>query len=136
MHSMNTISTESVFDSKSPEHHCLLSLSNTRSAVEMDFSANPNILLDIEEFCDVVGLSSPVQAGILVNQDQSCWLTNLGRPGTTEVYRPDNKRHRKLAYNQVAYVRHGDLVGFYGNYFKVFFGFSTIQLRPVTKATL
>lgn len=124
--------SESDFDSKSPENHFTLSLSRTLSPVEMDFSANPNILIEIEEFQDVVGLSSPVQAGLLVNQDHSCWLTNLGRNGSTEVFRPVNQRHRKLKYNQVAYLRHGDFIGFYGSFFRVVFGFSSVQLRPLS----
>jgi len=123
--------TESNYDSKSPENNFTLSLSRTFSPVKMDFSANPNILIEIEEFQDVVGLSSPVQAGLLVNQDHSCWLTNLGRNGSTEVYRPDNQRHRKLKYNQVAYLRHGDFVGFYGSFYRVLFGFSSVQLKPL-----
>ena len=129
---MNFDSTESNFDSKSPETRYCLSLANTRSPVDLDFSATPNILIDIEEFQDVVGLSSPVQAGLLVNQDHSCWVTNLGRSGTTEVFRPDNRQHRRLKFNQVAYVRHGDYVGFYGCYFRILFGFSSVQFQPVS----
>lgn len=131
MHSMKIEHTETSYDSLAPASRHALSLSKTLSPIEMDFSANPNILLAIEELDGVVGLSSPVQAGILVNQDQSCWLTNMGRPGSTEVFRPDNRKHRKLAFNQVAYVRHGDWVGFYGSYYRVLFGFSSIQLKPV-----
>jgi len=121
------------YDSKLPESRHIISLGNSFSAIEMDFSACPNILIEIEEFHDAVGITSPLQAGLLVNQDHSLWLTNLGRNGSTEVYRPENGRHRKLAFNQVGYVRHGDCIGFYGSFFRVLFGFSTVQLKPLSE---
>jgi hypothetical protein len=132
MSAMKSEITESSFDSLAPVSRQAISLTHTHSPVNIDFATNPNILVEIEELQGVVGLRSPVQAGILVNQDHSCWITNMGRSGSTEVYRPDNGKHRKLTFNQVAYVRHGDWVGFYGSFFCVLFGFSSIQLQPVT----
>ncbi len=105
------------FDARAPESNFSISLAENFDSVEIDYSGNPNLLLEIEEFRDVIGLRSPVQAGFLVNVDQSCWLTNLGRAGSTEVYRPRNKTYRKLTHNQVAYLRKGDYVGFYGAFF-------------------
>jgi hypothetical protein len=133
MLAMKIESTEKSFDSLAPVSRQCISLGNTHSPVAMDFASNPNFLIEIEELQGVVGLSSAVQAGILVNQDKSCWVTNMGRSGSTEVYNPDNGKHRKLSFNQVAYVRHGDWVGFYGSFFRVMFGFSSIQLKPVSQ---
>jgi hypothetical protein len=133
MLAMKTEITESNYDSLAPVSRQTISLGHTHSPVAMDFASNPNFLIEIEELQGVVGLSSAVQAGILVNQDHSCWITNMGRSGSTEVYNPNNGKHRKLTFNQVAYVRHGDWVGFYGSFFRVLFGFSSIQLKPVSQ---
>lgn len=131
MHSMSFQTIERDFDSLSPETLYAVSLSNSNQPVEMDYSENPNLVLEIEELRGVIGLCSPVQAGILVNHDESCWLTNLGKNGSTHVYRPDTKKHRKLAYNQVAYLRHGDYIGFYGAFFRVEITASTLYLVPL-----
>ncbi|MDL1873120.1 hypothetical protein FBR05_13120 [Deltaproteobacteria bacterium PRO3] len=131
MHSMNFHEQGGGFDSKCPESLFSISLAESQGVVTVDFSANPNFLLEIEEFRNVVGLSSAVQAGLLVNQDGSCWLTNLGRSGSTEVYRPMNKTYRKLAHQQVAYLRHGDFVGFYGAFYRVDFDDTQLSLVPV-----
>ena len=118
---MNFHENDSSFDSKCPESYFSISLADSHGMVTVDFSKNPNYLLEIEEFRNVIGLSSAVQAGLLINQDGSFWLTNLGRSGSTEVYRPINKTYRKLANQQVAYLRHGDFVGFYGAFYRVDF---------------
>ena len=133
MLAMKIETSENSFDSLAPVSRQVISLSNAHSPVAMDFASNPNFLIEIEELQGVVGLSSAVQAGILVNQDKSCWVTNMGRSGSTEVYNPENRKHRKLSFNQVAYVRHGDWVGFYGSFFRVLFGFSSIQLKPISQ---
>jgi hypothetical protein len=119
------------FSSKSPEAMFSISLAECVKSTEIDYSKNPHILLEIEEFRGVIGLASPVQAGMLVNQNLSCWLTNLGRNGSTEVYRPANKTFRRLAYNQVAYLRHGDFVGFYGAFYRLEFRKNKLVLIPV-----
>jgi len=121
------------YHSQSPETLYSISLANERFPVEMDYSENPNLVVEIEELRGVVGLSSAIQAGILVNADESCWLTNLGRNGSTQVYRPDNHIHRKLAYNQVAYLKHGDYVAFFGSYFRVEITPSTLYLVPLNE---
>lgn len=131
MHSMNFHENESNFDSKCPESSFSISLADTQDVISVDFSANPNLLLEIEEFRNVIGLSSAVQAGLLVNHDGSCWLTNLGRSGSTEVYRPVNKTYRKLAHQQVAYLRHGDFVGFYGAFYRVDIDETQLNMVPV-----
>ena len=131
MHSMNFHENENDFDSKSPESSFSISLADTQDVISVDFSSNPNLLLEIEEFRNVIGLSSAVQAGILVNHDGSCWLTNLGRSGSTEVYRPMNKTYRKLAHQQVAYLRHGDFVGFYGAFYRVDIDETQLNMVPV-----
>ncbi len=131
MHSMNFHTEDGDFDSKSPESSFSISLAEGQEIVEVDYEENPNLLLEIEEFRNVIGLNSPVQAGIMVNHDSSCWITNLGRSGTTEVYRPFNKTYRKLARQQVAYLRHGDFVGFYGAFYRVEFEDNKLCLIPV-----
>jgi hypothetical protein len=131
MYSMNFQEKDGSFDSKSPESLFSISLAEGLGVVEVDFSYNPHLLLEIEEFRNVIGLSSAVQAGFLINHDHSCWLTNLGRSGSTEVYRPVNKIYRKLAQNMVAYLRHGDFVGFYGAFYRVVFEGSKLSLIPV-----
>jgi len=128
---MSLQETKGAFDSKRPESNFSLSLANHRRKVEVDFEDNPNLLLEIEEFRDVVGLSSPAQAGFLINQDHSCWVTNIGRHGSTEVYRPGNKTYRRLAHQQVAYLRHGDYVGFYGAFYRLEFSGDCLTLAPV-----
>jgi hypothetical protein len=110
-----------------------VSLINSSHPVEMDYSENPNLVVELEELRGVIGLSSATQAGILVNQDESCWLTNLGKNGSTEVYRPERKIRRKLAYNQVAYLKHGDYVGFYGAFFRVEITPATLYLVPLSE---
>ncbi len=119
------------FDSQSPETLYSISLINERFPVEMEYRENPNLVLEIEELRGVVGLSSAIQVGILVNQDESCWITNLGRNGSTEVYRPDNRKHRKLAFNQVAFLKHGDYVSFYGSWYRVEMTASTLYMVPL-----
>lgn len=130
MHSMNFHSTDGEFDSRSPESSFSISLAD-QGTIEVDYEQNPNLLLEIEEFRNVVGLSSPVQAAVMVNHDSSCWITNLGRSGTTEVYRPFNRTYRRLAHQQVAYLRHGDFVGFYRSFYRVEFEDSRLCLIPV-----
>jgi len=131
MYSMNFQEQDGNFDSQCPESLFSISLAESTGVVTVDFSESPLLLLEIEEFRNVVGLSSPVQAGFLVNQDASCWLTNLGRHGSTEVYRPMNKTYRKLAHQQVAYLRHGDLVGFYGAFYRIDIEDERLSLVPV-----
>ena len=131
MHSMSLFEAKGDFDSKRPESNFSLSLADHRRKVEVDFEENPNLLLEIEEFRGVVGLSSAAQAGFLMNQDHSCWLTNIGRSGSTEVYRPGNKTYRRLAHQQVAYLRHGDYVGFYGAFYRLEFSGDCLTLAPV-----
>lgn len=132
MHSMSLFEPQQgAFDSKRPESGFSVSLANHRRKVQVDFEANPNLILEIEEFRGVVGLSSAAQAGFLMNQDHSCWLTNLGRHASTEVYRPGNKTHRRLAHQQVAYLRHGDYVGFYGAFYRLEFSGDCLTLAPV-----
>jgi hypothetical protein len=131
MIAMDLLNQHSDFNSKSPENRFTVSLAEHFNSVDVDFSENPNLLLEIEELRDVVGLTSSLQAGLLVNQDQSCWITNLGRNGSTEVYRPANKTYRKLANNQVAYLRHGDFVGFYGAFYRVEIRETKLSLFPI-----
>lgn len=131
MIAMDLLNQHSDFNSKSPESLFSISLAEHFNSVEVDFSENPNLLLEIEELRDVVGLSSSLQAGLLVNQDESCWITNLGRNGSTEVYRPANKTYRKLAYNQVAYLRHGDFIGFYGAFYRLEIRGQRLALIPI-----
>ena len=122
------------YSSKVQERFFGISLADCDDAVAVDYSDNPHLLLEIEEFRNVVGLKSAVQAGLLVNQDQSCWLINLGRSGTTEVYRPLNHSYRKLANNQVAYLRDGDMVGFFSAFYRVEFRDLKIVFVPVELA--
>jgi hypothetical protein len=133
MHSMSFQKIDRNFDSVSPETLYSVSLINSSHPVEMDYSENPNLVVELEELRGVIGLSSATQAGILVNQDESCWLTNLGKNGSTEVYRPERKIRRKLAYNQVAYLKHGDYVGFYGAFFRVEITPATLYLVPLSE---
>ncbi|MCE9624545.1 MAG: hypothetical protein K8R69_03685 [Deltaproteobacteria bacterium] len=131
MQSMNFQEQDGQFDSQCPEALFSISLAESTGVVTVDFTENPQLLLEIEEFRNVVGLSSPVQAGFLVNHDSSCWLTNLGRHGSTEVYRPMNKTYRKLAHQQVAYLQHGDFVGFYGAFYRIDIDEERLSLVPV-----
>lgn len=131
MHSMSLFEQPSAFDSKREESNFSISLANHRRKVTVDFEANPNLVLEIEEFRGVVGLSSAAQAGFLINHDHSCWVTNIGRNGSTEVYRPGNKTYRRLANQQVAYLRHGDYVGFYGAFYRLEFSGDCLTLAPV-----
>lgn len=131
MYPLTCFENENAFDSKSPESLFQIALAENLKVVEVDYRDNPHWLLEIEEFRDVIGLPSAIQAGFLINQDESCWITNLGRAGSTEVYRPANKRHRRLDYNQVAYLKRGDFVGFYGAFFQVRFGEGKLRLLPV-----
>jgi len=133
MHSMDFRKEDCNFNSVSPETLFCVSLIDSKKPIEMDFSENPNLLLELEELRGVIGLRSALQAGILVNQDESCWITNLGRNRSTEVYRPESRIYRKLAYNQVAYLKHGDFVGFYGTFFRVEITSSTLFLVPVSE---
>ncbi len=133
MHSMSLENISNQYDAKAPESRQGLSLAEEHKPIEIKFHENPHILIEIEEFREVVGLRSPVQAGLLVNQDGTFWLTNLGRNGSTEVFRPDNRKHRRLAFNQVAYVRGGDFVGFYGAYYRVQFLDSQLYLHPLNE---
>jgi hypothetical protein len=132
MHSAKQPLQHFLYDGQASEAYYPISLADGSQLLEMDFTSNPNILIEIAELRDAKGQDSPIQAGLLVNHDHSCWLTNLGRNGSTEVYRPHNGQHRKLAFNQVAYLRHGDCVGFYGSFFRVLFGYSKIQLKPLS----
>lgn len=103
-------------------------LNQIHSSLEIDFSINPNLLLSFE--VPTPSMETP-KAGLLINQDHSCWVTNLGPDGFTEVYRFSGSVHRVLDYNQVAYVRQGDFVAFGGKLFRLLFGFSTIQLKVI-----
>ncbi len=123
------------FDSQAPEKIYTLSLAKDAEALEMDFSDCPSLIIEIPDFQGAVGLDSPRQAGLLVNDDASLWLTNLGRSGSTELYRPENKKHRRLAHQQVGHMRQGDLVGFYGNFYRLEFTPSTLTLRALSQRT-
>ncbi len=133
MHSMSFQKSHSDFHSISPETLFSISLADSFNPVEMDYSENPNLVIEIEELRNVIGLKSATQAGILVNQDESCWITNLGKNGSLEVYRPRNKTYRKLAYNQVAYLCHGDYVGFYGSFYRLELTSATMYLVPLSE---
>ncbi len=108
-----------------------ISLANSTASLQVDLTKSHHVLIEIEEFRNVVGLSSPLQAGFLINQDQSCWLTNLGRNGSVEVYRPMKKIYRKLAHQQVAYLRDGDYIGLYGAFYKLSIEENYFSLIPV-----
>lgn len=108
------------------EQHYKMDIEQTHSTMELDFSNNPNLILDF-----VGEEQRGLSVGLLINQDSSCWLTNLGADGFAEVYRSEGQLHRKLGYNQVAYVRQGDWVAFGGRLFRLLFGFSTVQLKAI-----
>ncbi len=127
---------EMSFDSQAPEKTYTLSLAKSDEALEMDFSDCPSLVVEILDFQEAIGLDSPQQAGLLVNDDTSLWLTNLGRSGSTELYRPENKKHRRLSHQQVGHMREGDLVGFYGRFYRLEFDSTTLTLRPLPQDAL
>ncbi len=107
------------FDSTTSVNLLLISLSKATPKFEIDYSQNPNLVIDIEEHRDRPDLEASVQAGILVNHDLSCWLTNLGPAQSTGVYRIENKVHSELNHNQVAFLKDGDFVRFYDTFYRV-----------------
>lgn len=117
MHSNHLSSNR--FDSTTSVNLLLISLSKTTSKFETDYSQNSNLVIDIEEHRDKPDFESSVQAGILVNHNLSCWLTNLGPAQSTGVYRLENKVHSELNHNQVAFLKDGDFIRFYDTFYRV-----------------
>lgn len=79
----SSILPNSRFDSTTSVKLLLISLSKNAPKFEIDYSQNPNFIIDIEEHRDHSDFESSVQAGILVNHDLSCWITNLGKAQST-----------------------------------------------------
>ncbi|MCB1215012.1 MAG: hypothetical protein KDK66_05990 [Deltaproteobacteria bacterium] len=123
--SLNTLSDP--FDSRAPEASFYLSL-EAEEALTIPYGENPNITLTIQGSLQE-GIEYP-QAALLINEDNSLWLTNLGEQGSIQVFRLRNGQFRYLDHKQVAYLAEGDLVSLKGHHFKIHFQDHQLLMEP------
>ncbi len=72
---------------------------------------------------------SEALAEFLLNQDASCWMTNLDTSGTTYVIHKQSRRNLKT--DQVVFLHDGDLVSFDGQLFQALFQKDSLLLKPL-----
>lgn len=115
------------FDSQAPE--ALLSLAlQDQKALEIPYLENPNVVLALKDTSE--NIPKKARAGLLINEDKSLWLTNLGEDASLEVFRIRNERFKSLKHGQVAYLSDGDLIGFAGKFYQLNFLEKELLLEP------